>query len=92
MTACRSCGAALCDCPIVLADLARPMLPHERSEYPFRSHRSISEIDVDDRQTKLRALFNVLGHSIARFPDGRTVQVTPGALVDISLSHRGASA
>lgn len=35
--------------------------------------------------SKFEALFNVLGHSIARFPCGRTVQVTPGALVDISF-------
>lgn len=42
--------------------------------------------------SKFEALFNVLGHSIARFPDGRTVQVTPGALKIINLSHGGLSA
>ena len=35
--------------------------------------------------SKSQALFAVLGHSIARFPDGRTVQVTPGGLKIISV-------
>lgn len=51
--------------------------------------------DAGSRDTsqvsKSQALFNVLGHSIARFPDGRTVQVTPGALKIISF-HGGLNA
>ena len=41
--------------------------------------------------SKFRALFDVLGHSIARFPDGSTVQVTPDALKIIPF-HEGSLA
>ncbi len=41
--------------------------------------------------SKSQALFAELGHSIARFPDGRTVQVTPGGLKIISF-HGGSFA
>lgn len=40
-----------------------------------------------DQVSKFRALFDVLGHSIARFPDGRTVQITPDALKIITPVH-----
>ena len=47
---------------------------------------------VLDRRAKLRALFDVLGHSTARLPDGRTVQVTPDALKIIPPFHGAFSA
>lgn len=37
--------------------------------------------------SKISALFDVLGHSMARFPDGSTVQITPDALKIITPVH-----
>lgn len=42
-----------------------------------------------DRVSKIRALHDVLGNSICRFPDGNMVQVTPDALKIIPI-HEGA--
>lgn len=46
---------------------------------------------VSDPRAKLRALFDVLGPSILRTPDGRTLMLTADALKTIPL-HEGLSA
>lgn len=69
-----------------LTDKAGSAIADAPASLPDR-HRVASAGQV----SKFEALFNVLGHSIARFPDGRTVQVTPGGLKIISF-HGGLNA